>query len=149
MRDIEQMRALLTENSAGLLHPRTSEEEDATFDRILDAIEDVQSYLVVVSWFAAAGAGSLQVVRDRMLPPEAARMVMFSPEIGVQASGEPRTPTQAAAARIITAAANEDFQMALALAGPFVADPHAAGRLLSDIALLGRGMHQSICGGGH
>ncbi|CAN7238861.1 hypothetical protein LJR045_000953 [Microbacterium sp. LjRoot45] len=150
MTNVDQIRTMMAEHSAGLLHPQTSEEAVATFDRVLEAVEDVTSYLVILSWFAAAGAGSLQLVRDRTLPPELAGKVLFSPHFGTQASGEPRTPAQTTAAQIITATANEDFPMAIALAGPYVEGGGGeAGALLSEMAHLARVMHQGVCGGGH
>lgn len=149
MIDIDELRALMNESAPGLLHPQTSEEAVTTFDRVLAAIEGPQSYLVILSWFAAAGAASLQTVRDHTLPPALARRALFSPGFGPQGSDEARTPTQIAAAQMITAAANEDFPMLFALADPFAADARGAGALLADIAHLARVMHQGVCGGGH
>ena len=153
MTGMDEMRAVLRDNASDLMHPATSEVSDSAFGRVMAALDGPGSYMVALSWFAAAGAASLQATRDAALPPSLAKHALFMPQIEFAANGEPRTPSQVAAMQIVTAHANEDLDMAFALASPYalldVRTEQEAGALLGEMAILGRVMHRAVCDGGH
>lgn len=146
MTTLEELQATLA-GLAGMLLHGTDQEVCTVADRLIDVADGPEHFAAIVGWVATMGALPLQEIRAS-LPPEARHALIVPAPFD-----EDEDPQRRTAMQMITARANDDIDMVLALAKPYAfMDPHTpeeCGALVGELVVLARSLHGRVCGGGH
>lgn len=146
MTTLTELKATLAD-VAGTLYHGTDQEVCAIADRLIGVVDGPEHFTAVAGWLATMGALPLQQIRASL--PPAARNALIAP---APFDGD-ESPQHRTAMQMITARANDDIDMLLALAKPYAfMDPHTpaeCGALIADLLLMSRALHGHVCGGGH